>query len=67
MVTRETPLEIVRRHVLLGERHIERQQMIVQQLTELGAPIDQALALLDLFEEMQAMHVEHLRRLKRAS
>ncbi|CDX62844.1 conserved hypothetical protein [Mesorhizobium plurifarium] len=62
----ETPLEKLRRHVLSGERHIERQQAIVQHLTELGAPTKLALELLDLFEEIQTMHVAHLRRLKRA-
>ncbi|PBC06813.1 hypothetical protein [Mesorhizobium sp. WSM3859] len=67
MVTPETLLEILKRHVLLGERHIERQHAIIQHLTELGAPIKQALELLDLFEEMQALHVAHLRRLERAS
>ncbi|RVC68046.1 MAG: hypothetical protein EOS81_04640 [Mesorhizobium sp.] len=67
MVTPETPLEMLRRHVLLGERHIERQHAIIQHLSDLGAPTKLALELLDLFEEIQAMHVTHLRRLKRAS
>ncbi|RWD69061.1 hypothetical protein [Mesorhizobium sp.] len=67
MITPETPLEMLQRHVLLGERHIERQHAIIQHLTQLGAPIKQALELLDLFQEMQALHVAHLRRLEKAS
>ncbi|TGS86186.1 hypothetical protein EN817_18675 [Mesorhizobium sp. M3A.F.Ca.ET.174.01.1.1] len=63
MVMPKTTLEMLERHVLLGERHIERQREIVADFRHRGYRTDLAEELLDLFEQMQILHVAHRDRL----
>ncbi|TGQ12686.1 hypothetical protein EN809_027780 [Mesorhizobium sp. M2E.F.Ca.ET.166.01.1.1] len=63
MVSSETQLQMLDRHIRTGARHIYRQREIIDRLTELGAPAEQALELLDLFEVTQALHIAHRERL----
>ncbi|RWF64945.1 MAG: hypothetical protein EOS47_12670 [Mesorhizobium sp.] len=63
MVIPETRLEMLERHVLLGERHIERQREIVTEVRHRGYRTDLAEELLSLFEQMQLLHVAHRDRL----
>ncbi|RWA94864.1 MAG: hypothetical protein EOQ32_10275 [Mesorhizobium sp.] len=63
MATPETTLEMLERHVLLGDRHIERQREIVADFHHKGFRTDLAEDLLTLFEQMQLLHVAHRDRL----
>ncbi|PBC09218.1 hypothetical protein CK230_17195 [Mesorhizobium sp. WSM3859] len=58
-------IRMVQRHVELGKRHLSRQHHIVQQFSSDGLPTDDAIDLLHLFEDMQALHRVHLSRLLR--
>jgi hypothetical protein len=62
--TGETELEMCVRHVAEQETRIVRQEALIERLRKVGAPLDDALALLvamhDLLETMRA----HLARLK---
>lgn len=57
-------IAMAERHVLLGQELIYRQQQIVARLAESGASTELAIGLLDLFQSMQRIHVEHLDRLR---
>ncbi|PBB83718.1 hypothetical protein CK216_27190 [Mesorhizobium sp. WSM3876] len=63
----ETTLGMLERHVLLGERHIERQRAIVADFHHKGFRIDLAEDLLSLFEQMQILHVSHRDRILKLS
>lgn len=63
MASSETELEMLNRHIRMGARHISRQREIIDRLTELGAPAQQAIELLELFEVTQALHIAHRERL----
>lgn len=54
---------MLNRHIRTGARHISRQREIIDRLTELGAPAEQAMELLDLFEVTQELHIAHRERL----
>lgn len=60
----EIEIEVAERHVREGARHIARQHEIIRDLTALGAPLELAIELLNLFEDMQATHIAHLERLQ---
>lgn len=63
MVSPETELQMLDRHIRTGARHISRQREIIDRLIELGAPAEQAIELLDLFQVTQALHIAHRERL----
>jgi len=64
MAGRETELEMVRRHVAQGERHVALQQEIIGHLRELGGSTELAERLLTEFEQVLQSHREHLRRIE---
>jgi hypothetical protein len=51
------------RHVASGDRHIERQRELIFKLKQDGHDTTQARALLTLFEELQALHLNERDRL----
>lgn len=53
--------------MLLGERHIARQREIVADLHHKGFRTDLADELLNLFEQMQLLHVAHRDRILRSN
>jgi hypothetical protein len=59
----ETELEMVKRHVRQGERHVKRQREIVQELFDHKHPTVLAEQLLLAFEETLFDHRAHLARL----
>ena len=63
----ETELEMVKRHVLEGERHLANQVELIDWLKERGYPTEIAERLLTNLEDMQRLHLEHLARLRRLS
>ncbi|TGQ71001.1 hypothetical protein EN829_001030 [Mesorhizobium sp. M00.F.Ca.ET.186.01.1.1] len=58
-------LALLEQHVLLGERHIARQREIVADFQDRGFRADLAEELLELFEEMQLLHIAHRDRLRK--
>ena len=66
-MTPESNVEMARRHVAEGERHVELQQDIVAHLRKLGGDVDLAEQLLVLFEETLAVHRAHRDRLEISS
>lgn len=61
----ETEIDMVRRHVKDGARHIVKQRAIIDRLQLWNLPTEDAEALLILFEDIQRQHQEHLARLAR--
>ena len=59
----ETELQMVQRHVRQGRDILVRQLAVIERLQAGGFATDQAEALLSDFENMQAQHEEHLRRI----
>lgn len=51
-------------HVRFGEENIYRQQHVIAQLAERGESTELAVALLDLFQAIQCLHVGHMERLR---
>ena len=61
MSVEEAPLEMVRRHVRLGEDHIHRQQQIILDLEARQSPlVAEARALLVVLLSSMDSHLEHL-------
>ncbi len=60
MRSRETELEMVRRHVREGERQLA----LIARLDARGLPTEEAANLLAVFEEVQGMHEAHLTLMK---
>lgn len=58
-------IEMAERHVREGERHIIRQHALIAQLKQDGLPADVAVRFLDLLEDLQLVHRQHLSRLLR--
>ncbi len=56
-------LEMAKRHVAQGERHIAEQTLLLAELERDGHDADEARRLLKNFEDAQRMHIEHLDRL----
>jgi hypothetical protein len=65
MGTLETPIEMVKRHVLEGEKHLGIQAILIERLLKKGLPTKLAQALFEIFYVSQAEHVKHLRRILR--
>lgn len=64
MISGETEIEMVRRHVAEGERHVRLQHEIIDHLRALGAPTEVAEQLSVQFEELLVMHRGHLAKLE---
>ena len=62
---RERALEMVEGHVRKGQGIVDRQIKIVEQLRALGLPTLSSESLLQTFLVTQALHCEHLARLRR--
>ena len=60
----ETERQMVERHVREGQVTLERQSALMDRLTRLSLPIENASALLALFQRVQAEHIAHLGRLQ---
>lgn len=60
----ETLLEMAKRHVAQGEKHIARQELLIGRLRDHNLPTEDADALLVWFEESQAEHTAHLQMIK---
>jgi hypothetical protein len=60
-------LGMVERHLVAGERHIERQREIIARLRSRGLKTDQTEYLLKLFEQVQETHATHKRLLLRTA
>ena len=58
----ETELEMIRRHIAVGERNVAAQRRRIAQLQLREQPTDEADRLLVLFEDSLAQHREHLAR-----
>jgi len=63
MSVEETELDMVRRHVREGVKHIARQRALIARLKINDLPTDDAEALLVSFEETQRQHEAHLVRI----
>lgn len=64
MRAEETELEMVRRHVREGERHLAGQRALIARLRASDLPTEEAEALLDTFEDLQRQHEAHLARVE---
>ena len=64
MAFEESDLEMARRHVADGERHVRDQHRIIAHLTELEADTGMAEQLLAEFEATLSEHRAHLNRLE---
>lgn len=52
-------VEMVERHIVQGERHIVRQQSLIDRLRALGLPTSEAETLLGEFRDTLEQHWEH--------
>jgi hypothetical protein len=57
----ELPLDMARRHVWLGERHVTRQAQIFEELLAAGMDVERAEALLATYLEFLRVAREHLK------
>lgn len=64
MCGQETELEMTRRHVQQGARHLAQQRELVAKLRANGQSTEAALQLLATFEATQQQHKAHLARLE---
>ena len=60
----ETELQMVERHVREGERHLTSQREIIARLRARGRDTSEADRLLTNLEDLQRLHLEHLRPLQ---
>jgi len=58
--TGETELEMVRRHVRQGAEQVAKQRALVTRLRVDGLSVEEAEALLFIFEDLQRQHEAHL-------
>jgi len=65
MALEESELEMARRHVAEGERHVRLQCEITDHLRALGAPTQVAEQLRRQFEELLTQHRKHLADIER--
>jgi hypothetical protein len=65
-MTREQAIIQAEGYVRWGESQIFRQHQVILNLASYGASTELALELLDLFQTVQAKHVEHLEGLRDA-
>ena len=59
----EEHLDLARRHIALGQKHLMRQKEIIDELERDGHDVNEAKYLLDLFKDVQALHIAHRDRL----
>lgn len=59
--SQDLPLEVARRHVWLGERHVTRQAQIFEELLAAGMDVERAEALLATYLEFLRVAREHLK------
>jgi hypothetical protein len=59
----EEHLAQARRHIALGQKHIKRQTELIGELERDGHDAAESKRLLDLFKDVQAMHVAYRDRL----
>jgi uncharacterized coiled-coil protein SlyX len=59
-MSRAEQIEMIRRHIAEGEKHVESQRAVVKRLRELGAETGLAEDLLEEFEATLAEHRRHL-------
>ena len=64
MGAEESELEMVRRHVREGEKHLAGQRALIARLKASDLPTEGADALLDTFEVSQRQHEAHLKRVE---
>ena len=57
-------IEMVRRHIAEGEKHVEAQRAVVRRLHDLGVDAELAEDLLEKFEAMPAEHPRRLAQMK---
>jgi len=57
----ELPLEMARRHVWLGEKHVTRQAQIFEELLAAGMDVERAEVLLATYLEFLSVAREHLK------
>jgi len=57
-------IAMVRRHIALGEEHINRQHELIAHLKSFGADTNLSEQLLTNFEETLVLHQQHLTRLE---
>ena len=65
MTAGETELEMAVRHVAEQVKRIARQEVLIERLQKVGAPSDQALALLASMQELLETMREHVARLSK--
>lgn len=63
MASAETEIEMVKRHLSEGEEIIDRQTILISELSEAGKDSKEAQAVLRTFLITQSLHREHLARL----
>jgi hypothetical protein len=56
----ETEIEMVERHIRVGEALLARQRKVIEILSDKGLPTEMAYILLQNFEEIQSEHRAHL-------
>ena len=64
MSSAESVIEMLRRHVREGARHVANQHELITRLKQHSLPTADAEALLITFEELQRQHEEHLARVE---
>lgn len=64
MSSAETVIEMLRRHVREGARHIANQHLLIARLKQHSLPTEDAEALLVTFEQLQRQHEDHLARVE---
>lgn len=63
----ETERQMVERHIREGKVTLARQRAVMERLHVLRLPLENAEALLALFERVQASHVAHLARIQKSN
>ena len=64
MSSAESVIEMLRRHVREGARHVANQHLLITRLKQHSLPTEDAEALLVTFEDLQRQHEEHLARVE---
>jgi hypothetical protein len=59
-MSRAEQLDMIRRHIAEGERHVAKQRDVIERLYELGGDVGLAEDLLEEFEATLAEHRRHL-------
>jgi hypothetical protein len=67
MMSDETELEMVRRHVREGREHVARQYSTINKIMVGNYPVELAEELLFLFQSIQIQHEAHLDRILKSN